>query len=83
MCTGTIQPAAKTPWARVVVTRDNLSCMRCVHSKLAVVTKAPEGTGSKNNVTFASYHTNLKKYILVQILRGVYPLSCALARAGT
>jgi hypothetical protein len=64
-----IQPAAKTPWARVLVKTANLECMRCVHSKLVVFTKALRGSRSKNTVCLPAPIQIFKKKI-IQILRG-------------
>ena len=43
---------------RRVTEEANLACTRCVHSKLALFGKAPEGTGSKNTVCLPSLKPN-------------------------
>ena len=58
-----IQPAARSPPAVAPVKTANLECMRCVHSKLAVFTKSPEVSGSKNTVCLPS----LKSLIFLKI----------------
>ena len=58
-----IQPVARSPRAVASVKSANLECMRCVHSKLAVFTKSPEVSGSKNTVCLPS----LKSLIFLKI----------------
>jgi hypothetical protein len=61
-----IQPAARSPRAVASVKRANLKCTRCVHSKLALFTKAPEGTGSENTFCLPAPIQIFKKIIVVK-----------------
>ena len=56
-------PEHRSPWARVVAKRDNLDSPRCVDSKLALLAKSPEVSGSKNTVCLPS----LKSLIFLKI----------------